>query len=298
MYPTHRTATYIPADRKEMDCPMARAPWLHERKWSEIREYLNHDDVVLLPVGSTEQHGGALPLMTDAAEATAVAVGAGERCNVLVAPPLWYGWTPHHMGFPGTITLRPETLTAIVEDVCQSLFFHGFKRLLIINGHQVANLPPLEIAAVKVRNRTGGYVAIYDLGLSARVQLRSIVSGEVGAVGHAGENESSQMLYSHPDLVDMNQARRNVVGSASEFFTGGFNTPDPMQDNINFAYAPPTVEEFTERASPYSGAMGDATKGSAATGRLIHEAEVTNICKLVELSRTHEVKLKQFSIPI
>ncbi len=77
-----------------------RGRWLHERRWPEIRAHLERDDVALLPVGSTEQHGRHLPVMTDAAEAIAVAVGAAARAGVLIAPPLWYGWTAHHMAYP------------------------------------------------------------------------------------------------------------------------------------------------------------------------------------------------------
>ena len=65
-----------------------QSPWLHERRWPEIRAYLEHDDVALLPVGSTEQHGRHLPVMTDAAEAMAVALAAGQQAGVLVAPPV------------------------------------------------------------------------------------------------------------------------------------------------------------------------------------------------------------------
>ena len=65
-----------------------QTPWLYERTWPEVRAYLEHDDVILLPVGSTEQHGLHLPLMTDAAEAIAVARGAGTKAGVLVAPPV------------------------------------------------------------------------------------------------------------------------------------------------------------------------------------------------------------------
>ena len=275
-----------------------RAPWLYERRWPEIAEYLSRDDVALLPVGSTEQHGPHLPVSTDAAEAIAVAVGAGQKAGVLVAPPVWYGWTPHHMAYPGTITLRPETLTAVVEDICQSLIYQGFRRIIIINGHRIANLPPIEIAIAKVRNRTGGYIALYDLALSARLEMRAIVSGEVGAVGHACEDETSQMLHSYPHLVDMNEARRGVHTSESRYMFGAFNTPDPAQVDVNFVYRPSTVEEFGEHSRQFAGVGGDPTKASAAKGRQIFDAQVANVSELIEISRSHEVQVKEFTIPI
>lgn len=277
---------------------MEREPWLHERRWPEIKAYLQQDDVILLPVGSVEQHGPHLPVMTDAAEAIAVALGAGRRAAVLVAPPIWYGWTPHHMAYPGTITLRPETLTALIEDVCRSLVYHGFKRILILNGHRVANLPPIEIAVARTRNTTGAYVALYDLALSVRVEMAQITSGQLGAVGHACEDETSQMLYSYGHLVDMSQAKVAVGNPNARFYQSGFNSPDPAQGPVDFVYRPWTLQEFAEHSAPNQGVMGDPTKASREKGQRIFEAQVTSVCDLIEISRGHSVKLKDFSIPL
>jgi creatinine amidohydrolase len=273
------------------------SPWLYERSWPEIRAYLEQDDVILLPVGSTEQHARHLPVMTDAAEAIAVALGAGTRAGVLVAPPVWYGWTPHHMSYAGTITLRAETLTALVEDVCQSLFYHGFRRIVIVNGHRLANLPPIEIAAVKVRNRTGGYILLFDLALSARVEIGAVTSGERGAVGHACEDETSQMLHSYAHLVDMREARRGVHPPAGRFSLAGFATVDPAVSEVNFAWAPPTPQEFLARSAP-TGVSGDPTLATPEKGRLIFEALVNNLCELIAESRRVAVTMRPVEIPI
>lgn len=275
-----------------------RGRWLHERRWPEIRAHLERDDVALLPVGSTEQHGRHLPVMTDAAEAIAVAVGAAARAGVLVAPPLWYGWTAHHMAYPGTLTLRAETLTAVVEDVCQSLLYQGFGRLIIINGHRVANLPPLEIAAVKVRNRTGGRILIYDLALSARRELAALTSGEPGAVGHACEDETSQMLHSHGHLVAMEEARRAVHPPEGKYALGAFASPDPTAAGLNAVWSGATVEEFAGRTAESGGVSGDPTRASAEKGRQILEAQVANVCELIAHSRTLPVERKAFPIPL
>src|SRR5699024_7137429 len=80
----------------------------------------------------------------------------------LVAPPIWTGWAPHHMAYKGTITLRPETLTQIVEDTCNSLIYHGFEKLILVNGHREANLQPIQIGMNKVRNKTGAHLEITD----------------------------------------------------------------------------------------------------------------------------------------
>src|SRR5262249_46642109 len=148
--------------------------WLHEVTWPHIAKYLETRDLVLLPVGATEQHGRHLPLMVDTGWAVAVAELAAKSVGALVAPPIHYGWSPHHLAFPGTVTLRPESLADVIVDVCESLVHHGFKRIILINGNRVANLPPMEIAAAKVRFRSGAFVSIVDVGLVARREVGEI----------------------------------------------------------------------------------------------------------------------------
>jgi creatinine amidohydrolase len=274
-----------------------RPLWLQERQWPEIEQYLRRDDLVLLPVGSTEQHGPHLPVGTDTAEAIAVALGAAERLDLLVAPPVWYGWTAHHMGYPGTITLRAETLTAIVEDVCQSLVYHGFKRIVIVNGHRVANLPPLEIAVVKARNKTGASIAVFDLALSARRELRELFSGAPGAVGHACEDETSQMLWSYPELVAVDEIQPATAHASGKYAFGGFNIADPARD-VDFVFRPPTVDEYRRSSAATKGVNGDPSRASRELGERIFEVLVTNLCEVVELARAHEVELRSLDIPL
>ncbi|MQY69403.1 MAG: hypothetical protein GH145_00870 [Firmicutes bacterium] len=86
-----------------------KTPWLHELNWKEVLEYLKDNDTLILPVGSTETHGSHLPIGTDAMVGIRLAEEAGQRTGVLVAPPLWYGHTPHHLGHAGTASLSAET---------------------------------------------------------------------------------------------------------------------------------------------------------------------------------------------
>src|SRR3954452_4094582 len=117
--------------------------WMHELTWQEIDSYLQHDDVAIVPIGSTEQHGPAGPLGLDTYVAIGLAEDAARRAGVLVAPPLWYGESTHHMGFSGTLTLQVETMIAVVKDICRSLARHGFRKIILINGHKGSNLPAL-----------------------------------------------------------------------------------------------------------------------------------------------------------
>ena len=103
--------------------------------WQEVDAYLEGANGILLPVGSTEQHGPNGLIGTDAICAEVVARGVGEATGAMVAPTLNFGMAQHHLAFRGTMTLRPKTLLAVLVDLLTSLAQHGFERCLVINGH-------------------------------------------------------------------------------------------------------------------------------------------------------------------
>jgi creatinine amidohydrolase len=102
--------------------------------WMEVESYLQHDDRVLLVTGACEQHA-FLGLLTDIKIPLAIADAVSQKSGVLVAPPLNYGCSSSFMSFPGTISLQSATIMAVIEDVVLSLYHHGFRRMLVLNGH-------------------------------------------------------------------------------------------------------------------------------------------------------------------
>ncbi len=105
------------------------------RSWKEVDSYLEDCKGIILPIGSTEQHGPTGAIGTDALTAQAIALEVGRRTGVLVAPVQAFGMAEHHLGFPGTMSLQPATMLALVHDLLLSLFSHGFERIFVVNGH-------------------------------------------------------------------------------------------------------------------------------------------------------------------
>src|SRR5690349_8858776 len=108
---------------------------LQNQTWSEVEAYLRRSRGIIVPIGSTEQHGPNGLIGTDAICAEVIAEGVGEAADALVAPTIAVGMAQHHLGFAGSMTLRPTTLIAVVRDMVESLMRHGFDRFFFINGH-------------------------------------------------------------------------------------------------------------------------------------------------------------------
>jgi creatinine amidohydrolase len=267
--------------------------WIQELTWGRIRSHLAQDDVVLVPVGATEQHGDHTPLFVDTGWAIAVAEGAAQKANALVAPPLHFGWSSHHLAYPGAITLRPETMINVLVDVCESLIYHGFKRIVLVNGNRIANLPPMEIAATKVRFTTGAYVSVVDVGLIARREVGEICAP--GQNGHAGDSETSFMLHWRPDLVDMSKASTGTPHGSGPFPTNPMPIEPPF--DINAISVRPTDEEFLAASKP-TGIGGDATVATAAKGKAVLDAIIDNTVIHIQDIRKRKVTIKPVSIPI
>lgn len=180
-----------------------------ERTREEIPAWAARGAVVVVPIGSVEQHGLHLPLDTDDRTAEWVARRAAclaEDVPVLVTPLIPYGISPHHMMFPGTISLRVETLLRVLEDICQSLVAHGFERILILSGHG-GNGSTINAAALELRHRLDRLIQAlcwFDLVPQAMEEVRR---GPAVGIGHSGELETSTILALTPESVRQDKLR-------------------------------------------------------------------------------------------
>lgn len=247
--------------------------WLQNANWPAVNSYLEEKETILLPVGSTEQHGRHAPLGTDTMIATRLAEDAARRTAVLCAPPLSVGWSPHHLVLPGTISIRPSVLQELLFDTIQSLAEHGFGRFIVVNGHRVTNVPWLQLAAQNAQSNLAVSVSIFD---PAYMQKEIASQLGFGALGHAEELETSQMMYLHPDLIDLSQAVDSEARSRRLYEV------DPRMPDDTLCYVPSTLEEMKAIAAETGGSTGEPTRSSAELGRRLHEHLVNRLVEVIE----------------
>jgi len=126
---------------------------LDQSTWQEVEAYLGRSTGIILPIGSTEQHGPNGLIGTDALCADVIARAVGDQADAIVAPPLNFGMAQHHMAFSGTMTLRPETMLAVLVDLLTSIAHHGFERCFVVNGHG-GNMATIMTAISEVHARS------------------------------------------------------------------------------------------------------------------------------------------------
>jgi len=245
---------------------------LQELKWPDVKEYLENDQRIILPIGSTEQHSFWLPLGTDSMVAIALAEEAAKKTDVLVAPPLWMGWSPHHMALPGTITIRPEILIEFLFDEIESLAKHGFKKFVLLNGHRIVNVVWMQIAAQKAQEKLGIKTVIFDPAYMSKEITDQL---GFGPVGHAEEAEGSHMLYIHPELSDLSKA--------TDYFPEGDSLYhiDPRYTGDTLNYVPSTVEHTQKVARISGGTVGKATQSDKEKGKQYHDYLVKRLIEVL-----------------
>jgi len=219
----------------------------------EIRAVAGRADALaVLPIGSLEQHGPHLPVITDTASASAAAIrGArlvASEIPVLVLPGLWTGMSEHHLPFGGTISLNFDELRGVIRGIVRSLRALGFARLLIVNGHG-GNVEPLAVAAREMAHEFGLPVIACTPWFLTRAKVAEIAdTAETPA--HACEGETSVMLAVAPELV-----------RTERFEDAVRQRPEPVQRYEGFS----RFWSFSERA-PVTGVRGDPRTATAEKG--------------------------------
>jgi len=198
---------------------MKKVLWEQFRR-TEFDAAVKADGVVIIPVGSIEQHCNHLPINTDTNACFTIAQRAAEAVDgfpVLVLPPIWTGYSPHHMAYPGSITLKYHTFVDVLAQVATCVHAHGFRKILFLNGHG-GNSPVIAALRTKLAAEEKvpaiGYTYWELPGVPD--QMKAISQTDKGFIGHSGEMETSLQLYLQPELVDT---------AAAQWAPGGYGDP-------------------------------------------------------------------------
>lgn len=238
---------------------MTAAFVLTRMTWPEVKVALETVRLAIIATGSCEQHGPNMTLETDAAICYAIGERLAERLypRALLAPVLPLGVSPHHMSFPGTITLRPETYDAVLYDTVASLKRHGISHFLLVNGHG-GNMASLDVASLKMRQELNVNIAfMFYMQLAADV-IRS--GAQTTLYGHACEVEASVGLYVAPHTV----RQERVVGEVHPYAHAHTDIKAAYRVGYPFLF-----EEFTG-----NGALGDARLATVDFGQQIVETAI------------------------
>jgi creatinine amidohydrolase len=235
--------------------------------WAEMNDAIAMQKVILLPTGSTEQHGRHLPLDVDVFLAESVCLEVGRRApdKVLVLPPIAYGLNLHHIDFPGTIHIEPEVFIAFGLNITKSLAYHGFKKILLVNGHG-SNTPLIDLIARKTVLETASLCAAMSYISLAMDAFNQVKDTEVMA--HADEFETSLYLHLAPERVQMDKAGKG------DDVRGTYMSSDSV-----YSY-PVRFNDYWGRWTNL-GVHGDATTATAAKGKVIFEAAAGALVEIV-----------------
>jgi creatinine amidohydrolase len=229
---------------------------IEEMTMVEFAAGLTLTRTVIVPLGSTEQHGKHLPLATDTLQAIDIARTAAGQRPLFVAPPLHYGVCRSTVQHPGTIGISTDTLKRLITDLVSSLYYQGLRHIVLLSGHAgTTHMATLVDAGEDLLNRFDdiriAVIKEYDLALAAGEGLL-----ETPGDSHAGEIETSRLLHSHPQLV------KGTSPVEYPTFPQGILVRDKQR------YWP-------------GGVWGDPSKASSAKGKLLQQRMADKLCEMI-----------------
>ena len=236
----------------------------------ETRDLLPQIELVLLPVGAHEQHGPNIAVSTDTISADALCRAAAALVGpaAAVAPAVPWGVSWHHLRFAGTISLRQSTLIAVLEDIVGSLYSHGMRRFLVVNGHG-GNSAAITTAIEQIKQDTGVplIASVFGYALIAE-QAKRLLPAE--AIGHGGGDEAAVVM-----AVEPHRAK-----------PAAFAPPQPTGLQVETAallrsYGGSLARRYDEVT--HNGATGDATAASAEVGQQIVDGAARRLAEIIEV---------------
>lgn len=247
-----------------------------ELTWPEINLAAEAAKVVLLPIGSTEQHGHHLPLDVDNFLARSVSIAAARLMprEMLVMPTIPYGYNEHAQDFPGTIHVTYHHFIEYCLDVCKSVAYAGFRRVILVDGHG-SNEHLCEFIARRATLETDALFASTIWTNLAVEAFEAVRDSGPGGAAHACELETSAYLHLEPSRVRMDLAQDHYGGAA------GTEGSKFMQVDLTKGIGAMKVVRWTSAATP-TGVSGAPTLATAEKGRAIVEGAATNLAAFAQ----------------
>jgi creatinine amidohydrolase len=263
----------------KVDAEAVRRQYRYELlTWPEINEAVAQGKTIVLPVASIEQHGHHLPLDVDTKLASSVCYEAGARApeEILVMPPVAYGYCNHVMDFPGTITLQPNTFVNMLLDITRSLAYHGFKRIVIVNGHG-SNHPLVEQVGRQTCLQTDAECCTLSWWqLAADYWNREVRTSGPGGCAHACELETSMYLHLDGEGVRTDRVR----GAIPDYMRDVPESEQWQWVDLTLGSGPASIISWTSSYSE-TGSFGAPELATAEKGRLVFDHAAGRLVELV-----------------
>jgi creatinine amidohydrolase len=254
--------------------------------WPEINEAALQQRVVVIPAGTLEDHGLHLPIDTDIVIADKICQMLADKLpdDVVVLPPITFGFSPHHLDGPGTITLKWDTFIQSTHQIISSLFYHGFRKVLIVNGHG-SNEPVLDIASRQaILSNPDSQSAMISWWSLTKVQETVKSFRESVWTGHACELETSLYLAINPSLVRVDLFEEDINPFMSQHFWADL-VSDAPEGYVN----PVRINEYWSTVSK-TGTWGDPRTATAEKGNAIIQAAVSELVSIVKEYKSRPIR--------
>jgi creatinine amidohydrolase len=230
--------------------------------WQEVGEMDRGSTTILIPLGSTEQEGTHLPLGVDTYVAERLAHEVARETAALAGPALPLGYSGWFLEFPGTISLKVETLIQVLREYTSCLIHHGFRKFIFINGH-AGNSTPVDVVARECTSDHPVHIAMVEIWKIANSMAQGIPELRENTFKHAGEIMTSIMLFLHPEMVSLDRAKIEYVKSSREQFRAK-STLGPAEFKEIEISLYDRAKNLTE-----SGIMGDPSAATPQKGEAI-----------------------------
>lgn len=272
---------------------------LNECSYLEVKDWLDKTNIVLVPIGSSEQHGPHLPLGTDTFICEKIVKRVANVANVPYVSPLAYGYTPFHFlpiesGRPGTITLRFRTYHEFLYDICRCLIHHGFNKIIFVTGH-TGNIAVVDSVMRTVRDETNAMMSLFRVDsdlLEKLPQIKDILENPKEEIpgGHGSEIETSIILSVNRDLVHVDKLEKSLPHKP-KWFTEKMVKEDQHTYDIEFEGVPVRVPLNNDEYS-YKGHLGNPTNASKEKGDKISDAIAQILIDYTNELKTIKVQVK------